>query len=275
MGFIFLIIKNLSTAVDTKANTLFSVRDAWWYVPSVPMQAKGMPTLGSTSFRSENPPFGAVFTYYLEDLPQTNKEKRKAAAKDARQQNASAAFPGWDELRSELTEAAPQVLLLVRNEKGDPIRWLEGTNKKGLHRTNWDLKLPAPNPINLSTPAFKPPWVGDAEGPLAAPGKYTVELFVEYNGNLEAQGKPQSFTVKPVPTATTDFQAVADFQQKTSDLMRAVSGAGSKLAEIKDRFRYINAALKQTPKATSEHVYGATPFANNSVNLPALRLVAE
>ena len=37
---------------------LFAVRDAWWYVPSVPSQAAGMPTFGSDSFRTPNPDFG-------------------------------------------------------------------------------------------------------------------------------------------------------------------------------------------------------------------------
>ena len=265
------VLRDLSTAVAAKSNTLFAVRNAWWYVPSVPMQAKGMPTLGSTSFASDNPPFGATFTYYLDDLPKTPKAERKEIEKDARKKNTSATFPGYDKLRSELNEAAPQILLLVSNENGDPIRWLEGTNKKGLHRTNWDLRLPAPNPINLSTPAFKPPWVGDAEGPLAAPGNYTVELFLEHNGNLESQGKAQSFTVKPVPTAptNTDFQAVAAFQQKTSDLMRAVSGAGSQLSAVNERFRFINAALKQTPKATAQHF---AQFKALKDKLAALRL---
>lgn len=249
------VLRELSTTVDSPSNTLFSVRDAWWYIPSEPMQAKGMPTLGSTSYRADNPPFGAVFTYYLQDLPQTTKAKRKAAEKAARQKNTSVPFPGYDELRSERTETSPQVLLLIKNENGEPIRWLEGATKKGVHRTNWDLRLPAPNPINLSTPAFKPPWAGDAKGPLAAPGKYTVELFLEHNGALQAQGSPQSFTVKPVPSesAKTDFQEVAAFQKKTSDLMRDVSGASRQLSEISERFRFINAALKQTPKATAEH----------------------
>jgi len=265
------VLRNLNTAVATKSNTLFSVRDAWWYVPSVPMQAKGMPTLGSTSFASENPPFGAVFTYYLDNLPQTTKKKRETANKNKRKKNTSIPFPGWDQLRAELNESAPQVLLLVRNEKGEAIRWVEGANKKGLHRTNWDLRLPAPNPINLSTPAFKPPWVGDAEGPLAGPGNYTVELFIEHNGNLESQGKAQSFTIKPVATApaNTDFQAVANFQRTTSDLMRKVSGAGRKLSEVNEKFRYINAALKQTPKATTEHF---AQFKTLKTQLAELRL---
>ncbi len=249
------VLREISTAVTAKSNTLFSVRDAWWYVPSEPMQAKGMPTLGSTSFAAENPPFGAVLTYYLADLPQTTEMKRRAAEKTTRQKNTSTSFPGWEELRSELNETAPQVLLLVSNENGDPIRWIAGTNKKGLHRANWDLRLPAPNPINLSTPAFKPPWAGNAKGPLAAPGNYTVELFIEHNGDLQSQGEAQSFTVKPVSTSppNTDFQAVANFQKKTSDLMREISSASGKLSEINEQFRYINAALKQTPKASAQH----------------------
>lgn len=248
-------LREISTAVKAKANTLFSIRDAWWYVPNVPLQAKGMPTLGSSSFVADNPPFGAVFTYYLQALPQTAKAKRQEGEKELRKQNTSIPFPGWETLRKEPTEGNPQVLLLVKNEEGDPVRWIEGTSKKGLHRVNWDLTLPAPNPINLTVPAFKPPWAGDAKGPLAAPGKYTVALFIEHDGNLVSQGSPQAFTVKPVPTAPagTDFQAVAEFQQKTSDLMRQTSSAGQKLSEASERLRYMGAALKQTPKATSEH----------------------
>jgi len=248
-------LREISAAVKGNSNTLFSVRDAWWYVPFVPMQAKGMPTLGSTSFVAENPPFGAIFTYYLHELPQTAKAERRQTEKNLREQNTSIPFPGWEELRAESNEGEPQVLLLIRDDNGDPVRWIKGAYKKGLHRSSWDLKLPAPDPVSLTEPAFKPPWAGEDEGPLAAPGEYSAELFIEHNGNLESQGAPQTFTVKPVPTAAagTDFQAVAEFQQKTSALMREVSGAGRKLSEAGERLRYLEAALQQTPKATSEH----------------------
>ena len=248
-------LRAIGKAASANTNALFTVRDAWWYIPNEPMQAKGMPTLGSTSYRAENPPFGALFTYYLNEIPQQTKALRKEAEQKKRAQNVSIPLPSWDQLRAESNETKPQVLLLVKNEKGESIRWVEGIAKKGLHRANWDLRLPAPNPINLSSPAFKPPWAGDAQGPLAAPGKYTVELFIEHNGTLVSQGDPQSFTIKPVSTAAsnTDFQAVADFQKKTSDLMRDISSASRKLSEVNDRLQHINAALKQTPNATAKH----------------------
>lgn len=248
-------LRDIAGAVKANANTLFSVRDAWWYVPSVPMQAKGMPTLGSTSYVADNPPFGAIFTYYLHELPKTARAERQATEKNLRDQNASIPFPGWEELRAEANEGAPQVLLLVRDESGNPIRWIPGVSQKGIQRASWDLRLPAPDPVDLTTPAFKPPWVDDPEGPLAAPGKYTVELFIEHNGKLESQGDPQAFTIKPVPNVApgTDFKAIADFQQRTSALMRQVAGAGRKLSEAGERLRHLEAALKQTPKATAEH----------------------
>jgi photosystem II stability/assembly factor-like uncharacterized protein len=249
------VLREIRAAVASASNTLFPVRDAWWYVPSVPMQAKGMPTLGSTYYTAENPPYGALFTYYLKEWPETAKEERRANEKKAREQKGDAPFPGWETLRAEAQEESPQALLLVRNRNGDPIRWIAAPGGKGLHRVNWDLRLPAPDPISLSEPAFKPPWAGDPEGPLAALGEYTAELFIEHDGQLESQGEPQSFTVKPVPTAATgtDFAAVADFQQKTSDLLREIAGSSRKMSEAGERLRFLKAALMQTPKATAEH----------------------
>ena len=244
-------LRELSNAILQKSNTLFSVRDAWWYVPSVPMQAKGMPGQGTTSFRTENPPFGAVFTYYLNEVPKTAKEARKDTEKALREKQMSIPFPGWEKLQEEANENDAQVLLLVSDGDGNPIRRIKGSAKKGLHRANWDLKRPAPDPINLTEPEFKPPWAGDAEGPLVPPGQYTVELFVAHNGNLQSQGAAQKFNVKPVANTVdgTDFKLVAEFQQKTSELSRQISSAGRQLGEAGDRLKHMKAALLETPKA--------------------------
>ena len=248
-------LRRMSEVVAAKKNTLFPVRNAWWYIPNEPMQAKGQPTLGSTAFVADNPPFGALLTYYIANSPQTAKAQRQEAEKALRQKGEDAPFPGWETLNAEAEEDAPQVLLLIRNAAGDPVRWIKGKSGKGLHRSNWNLRLAAPNPINLSRPSFTPPWAGAAQGPLATPGTYSVQLYMAHDGELNVQGEAQTFEVKAVPTLPdgTDTEVVAAFQQKTGDLQRRISGAGRLMGEASERLRFLEAALPQTPKAEASH----------------------
>lgn len=247
-------LREISAVVGKKSNALFSVRDAWWYISNAPMQAKGMPGQGTTSFRTKNPAFGAVFTYYLNDIPHTSKEVRKETEKSLRQKNISIPFPGWDDLEKETTESEAQVMLLVSAENGEPVRWIKGISKKGLHRVNWDLRLPPPDAIELSKPDFIPPWIWDAQGPLVAPGKYNVELFTFHNGLLESQGKVQNFHVKPVKNegVNIDYKTVAAFQKQLNELARQLAGMGRKIAVVDDRLKNIKAALFETSKANQD-----------------------
>lgn len=249
------ILRDLSNVLAEKENTVLAVRDAWSYIPSVPMQAKGMPTLGSTSYVADNPPFGAIIPYYVGHAATNAKSKRKSEEENLNKRKSSILFPGWETLEAEFTEDEPQILLLIKDEAGNPIRWLEGQNKNGLHRTQWDLRLPAPQPINLRTPGFKPPWVSDPVGPMVAPGNYTVELFLEQNGDLIPQGNVQTFSVKSVrgQGKEIDYQAVAKFQKKTSALLQEVTGVRRQLSEANERLTYLDVALTRTPNATQDH----------------------
>lgn len=247
-------LRNLSQAVADRTNSLFAVRDTWWYVPTVPFQAKGMPSQGSAHYVAENPAFGATISYYLSDIPKSQADQRKDREKAIKKANGNVPFPGWDNLNEERKNGEPQLLILIKDEAGNPVRWLEGGSSKGLHRINWDLKLPAPDAIRLTKPVFQPPWVGDAEGPLAAPGKYSALLFIEHNGDLMAQGDAQAFEVKPIPSLEkVDFDRVAAFQKDTREMLLKISSIGQQLSEAGERLRFIKAALKQTPKAEASH----------------------
>ena len=227
------------------------VRDAWWYVPYATNQAQGRPTLGSTAYAAPNPDFGATFTYYLADAPQNASDQREANESELREEGRDAPFPGYEVLRTEAAESGARVLLQVSDAAGDPVRWVEGPAREGLHRVTWDLRRPAPNPINLSTPGFRPPWATDPVGPLAPPGTYSVQMVLVSADGVEQIGGAQSFEVKPVPSAPpgTDFVAVADFQHQTSELSRRVSGAGGEIGRVRNRLRYMRAALVRTPRA--------------------------
>ena len=233
---------------------LFPVRDAWWYVPNTPMQARGQPTLGTTSFAAPNPDFGATFTYWLADPPGTMREERRRAEAAAAERGEEIAFPGHERLAAEATEGDPRVALLVRDAEGRPVRRLAGPATQGLHRVAWDLRRPAPDPVDLTTPGFSPPWAGPSRGPLAPPGRYTVEMALVTDSGVERVGEPQPFTVRPVPNidAATDFAAATAFQEETSELLRRARAAAGEIGRARDRLRHMRAALDETPAADED-----------------------
>jgi photosystem II stability/assembly factor-like uncharacterized protein len=235
---------------------LFPVRDAWRYIPFRPMQSVGQPTLGSSAFRAENPPFGATITYRLgTDLLSAKKQRLEIEQdRDAGgSKPVDVAFPGWDTLWEEHLEVEPQLFLVIRNGGGTPIRRIEAATTAGLHRTTWDLRLPPPTPIKLATPDFEPPWNTPQKGPLAPVGEYSAELVRVSSGNVETLAGPELFTVKATPaTAGQHNDEGAAFQVRAADLARRVAGAAKQIEVGRDRLTHLRAALVQTPGAAED-----------------------
>ncbi|HET9225782.1 MAG TPA: glycosyl hydrolase [Thermoanaerobaculia bacterium] len=243
-------LRDLSAAIEEEG-VLFPVRDAWWFVPSQPGQAPGRPELGTDDFTLPNPPHGAVFTYFLREVPTTAREARKAGEKELREKGADVPFPGFDRLRSEALESDPKVLLIVSDAAGRKVRWIEGPAKEGLHRVSWDLRGPVPDPVVLDPPDFQPPWNAAPMGPLVAPGRYSAELVLVSASGTRPLGAAQSFEVKPVPNLPpgTDPAAVAAFQGETAEAGRRLASAASELGLIKNQLRQMRATLGETPRA--------------------------
>ena len=105
----------------------FSLRDAALYNEAEPYGDRGKSHLGMAFYAAENPPFGANFTYYLKDKIKTKKEQRQDAEKDAAKAGKNPPpYPTADELRAEADEPAPQILLTVADQNGNPVRRLTG-----------------------------------------------------------------------------------------------------------------------------------------------------
>jgi photosystem II stability/assembly factor-like uncharacterized protein len=238
-------------ALDGQA-ALFPVRDTWWFVPYQTNQAKGAPSMGSDAYSAANPPHGAIISYYLRETPRTAKDERREAEKELREAGDDVPFPGWERLREESLEEGPKVLLTVRDDSGNAVRRLTGPAKAGIHRLAWDMRRPPTDPIDLTTPGFRPPWAGDPQGPLAAPGRYTVEMALVSSGEVRPLAGPQEFALVPVAGSVLpepDFQAVAAFQAETADLLRRAQGAAEELGRASDRLRHAKQALLDTPGA--------------------------
>ncbi len=245
-----------SAAADVAAAraTLFPVKNPWLYVEGDQYGNELKGSQGDEYYTAENPPFGAVFTYYLNESYQPQTDIRRKAERAIEKDGGDTPYPSWDALRAEDNEEAPKVFMTIRDAAGIVVRRLGVNRVKGLHRVAWDLRLEAPQRVSLaSSSGYSPPWVRAPYGPLALPGDYTASLPVRQNGQVTELGAAQSFTVKPLnnsPEITNDREALLAFQQKTADLRRAVDGANGVISEMRSRISHLNAALVRTSAST-------------------------
>ena len=209
---------------------LFPVRDALWYIPSLPLgdfTENGKASQGDGFFIAPNPPFGAVFTYYLKDDLKSRQEQRREREKKMAAEGEDTPYPGWDAIRAEETEETPAIVMTVTDSDGNIIRRLEGPTEAGFHRVAWDLRYPLSSPwtAEVSSETYI-----EIPGPLAAPGTYKVSLARRVNGQLTELDNAQTFAVvqmrEPGLKGASPEQVVA-FTRQLDDLNRQVQGAAS------------------------------------------------
>ena len=233
------------TARNLKSDTmLFPVRDALWYIQRMPLgefRVGSKSSQGDSYFVADNPPFGAVITYYLPEPILTAKEQRRESEKKIEKQGGDTPYPGWQALRAEETEEDPAVVLTIRDDKGAVVRKLEGPAKAGFHRVAWDLRYPKSGP-----------WTEKEQenyivinGRLAAPGTYTVSMATRINGVLRDTGQQTPIQVNLMrqnALATVNASEVVAFGERLDTLMREASGAEAAMKTLLKEL----AAIKQT-----------------------------
>ncbi len=231
---------------------LFPVKTALRYIERSRLGGRnGKGSQGASFFAAPNPPFGAVFTYYLKEKLTTRKERRQEAEKQARAEGRAVTVPTIEELRAEDEEKVPSIVLIVRDAAGNVVRRVTGPREKGFQRVAWDLRFPAITPTEIKPPE-PDPWDDDPVGRLAPPGKYAVTLCREVDGIITALAVPEQFEVVPLDAITQTAQERAQsvaFQQKVARLRGAVEGALRTAGEVRTRLTHLRKALIDTPAA--------------------------
>lgn len=249
-------LRSAAAEVADARATLFPVRDTWLYIEGDQYGSEVKGSQGDGFYRAENPPFGAVFSYYLNTGYKTKSQMRREAERKIEKEGGDTPYPSWDDLRAEDAEESPTVLLTIRDAAGNIVRRLNAPKGKGLHRVAWNLRYDAPNRVRVGGGGFRPPWASEPIGPLALPGEYSVSLSVRQEGELAQIGEPQTFIVKSLdnsPEITADRGALLAFQQKTADLRRAVDGANGFIGEMRSRISHLGKAIERTGTATEAH----------------------
>jgi len=233
---------------------LFPVKKALMYIPQTPIGYGNKGMFGATYFSAPNPPFGAVFTYYLREplktAAETRRDKEKAQLKDGK----PVSFAGWDALRAEDAEEKPAIVMTVTDQAGQVVRTLTGPVSGGLHRVAWDLRYPAVDPTELDARA-RDPWESGPQGPLVVPGTFTVSIAKRVAGVVTPVAEPQVFTVESLGLASLeekDRRGLLAFQQRAGELQRAVMGAAGTVDEALRHLKYMVKALGDTPRADAK-----------------------
>jgi photosystem II stability/assembly factor-like uncharacterized protein len=237
-----------------QAAVLLPVRKAALYAQVAPLGGFKKAHLGDSFYEAPNPPYGALFTYYLKDDLKSRKQVRHDAEKKAEKAGADSngAYPSWDDLRAEAREVAPTVEWTVADAEGHVIRRGSGPATAGFHRVAWDLRLPAAVPADTPETPQEGEFEGASGGPLVVPGTYRVTLAKRVDGIVTPLGEAQTFTVESVSAAVQtapERAATLAFEQKVERLQRAVLGAQKAMEEAEQRLDLIDKALVDTPAA--------------------------
>ena len=246
-------LRTTTAATLAETATLYPVRDAVMFVPTIQYGMPGKGFQGEMLYTAPNPPYGAVFTYRLKDGLKTLKQKRSDAEAAAEKAGQPITYPTPEQLRAEAAEEAPVILLTVSDASGTPIRVMTGPVEKGLQRVAWDLRQPAhelpPNrPRGELEELFGDPLVG----PFVLPGKYSVTLSQRVGGVVTSLGSPVSFNVvldPQVSHAPADLAARWQFAQKLQTLRRDIAGSLQLANSTSSRLDAILQALDATPAA--------------------------
>ncbi|MCB0688217.1 MAG: glycosyl hydrolase [Saprospiraceae bacterium] len=237
-------LRNLSTTDLAGEAKLFPVKDALWY------QEKTVDNFsGHGNYAAENPPFGAIFTYYVSDelsknMESTRKDQEKALNKDGK----DIPFPGWEALENEAREEKTSLLFVIRDADDMVVNTVEGKTAKGIHRTNWELNYSSKNGITLSSTGRGGRFFGRG-GFLATPGKYTVQMYKSHNGMMTPLSEKESFNVKELREGAlprANNAAVAEFRKTVETFQQDLTATTTVLSETSKKVDALKTAAMRS-----------------------------
>lgn len=226
-------------ALEEADFVLFGIRQALLYTPSRPLgREKG--SQGDSFFVAPNPPFGAVFTYYLRDSLETLKASRRQQEKKAKQAGGDNVYPGWEALTAEQREESPTIVFVVKDSDGNVVNRITGPTSAGFHRVSWDLRYGSFSSAR-------------GDGPLVEPGWYTVVACKRVQDQITPLGGSRTVEVALTgrPAASHRDGALA-FYLAASELRRTVEGARGKTDEVLDQLAEIKEVVRSSPRGNTE-----------------------
>ena len=232
-------LRDISPRTLQKQAHLFAPRKALQYSPIM----GGTGSSGANSYSAQNPRYGATITYYLSEGHTSMKSKRQRGEKKIK--TGDIAFPGWDALDKEMTEAGNEAVLMIRNSDGELVDVVSSPLRKGLHRVNWGLRTSISTTTNVSasTPRRGGRWGGFSGGGSMSssvdPGTYQVSLYKRVGGDLTELAGPVSLEVERIRKSVLT-NPVAD---KHKEYNKALADLNTKVNVYQHKFKKATARV--------------------------------
>ena len=225
-------LRSLASEDKMPEATLFATRPAHWYFERPVLGATRKGSQGDQLYVADNPPFGAVISYYLRDGYPTQTAARQEIESERLEAGNTVAFPGWDVVEAERRETAPALRIMIRDEDGSVIKRLDAPTAKGLHRVAWDLRHPYYG--SVETP---PNWQGlMPSGFMVKPdADYTAELALIVEGEARLLSGPVTIRVNRMTSPAlqgADIDEVMAFWDELAKTGGQVSAAQYALDDI-------------------------------------------
>ena len=217
-----------------KTAKLFKPRDAKLFKPR-----NALGNTGGQYYVAENPTFGAVFTYHLNEIPETIKSKRKKIESSLNKDNNDIPFPGYDSLTDEMREKPAMLLLSINDSEGNLIRNVSQKPSKGTGKIVWDLKHKS-----YATITARSGW-REMTGPFVTPGNYSATLYMQKDGNLELLDGPIEFNVNLLREGVLKGASFDEYNSHLNDL----ASLYKKYSKYSDTFYGLESKLNLLEKA--------------------------
>jgi hypothetical protein len=196
-------VQQMNDSILQNTSYLFNVRPAYRFTTRFTRYG-----IGDKVFQGQNPPNGAIITYYLKD---------KLDAKTS--------------LKLEIFDSAGKKISEVKNL----------SKEAGLNRTTWNLSYEGATRREPPTPQ-QLEFGGSSRGPQAIPGVYTVKLVV---GDKAVQETKVEVRVDPTVSITAaELQSQFDLAMRLRDMLSTLNNGLRLLDSAKQQAEQIEKVAK-------------------------------
>jgi len=237
-------LREISKETLNQDGVLFPTRDAFWYT-----QRNEVDSQGDDNYVAENPPYGAVFTYYLKDSHLSKEAERQRSEREL-DSGEDVPFPGWDTLDEELAAEDPHIQIVIKDKDGTVINRVKGSAREGLHRVNWGLSHMS---MNMISPESSVGWSGNSFP--VVPGTYSASMSLVKGGDVQELSESISFDVVPLREGALDRQPDQQresFMDNMIAFQQELTAVSNQLNDAMNRINAMKTALNRAEDEAPE-----------------------